>query len=143
MVKGHFFLFKGDSDIYCCNSRLQKSELPLLGINLTFLTCLSELGQFLMLCMHIKAFHVGVPHKLSLLRKQYRISKGRITVKRAIRKCMIFQQTVQIARFFSKPFKLLIFQQTVQIARCAFFTVGNVRNTAPVCIHGIGLQGTN
>uniref|UniRef100_A0A914Z2Y1 Integrase catalytic domain-containing protein n=1 Tax=Panagrolaimus superbus TaxID=310955 RepID=A0A914Z2Y1_9BILA len=84
-IEKHLKLAKNDNGIYCINTRFDHAEL--INKNPIFLPKNSPLTKMIVMDIHLKLHHSGVPHTLSKVRETYWIPSGRFIVQRIISKC--------------------------------------------------------
>ena len=95
----HQFELQLNSDkLICCKRRLGNADVPELSKNPILLPARHRFTELLIRERHESIHHQGVRDTLNLIREQYWILKGRETVKRIIRRCVVCK------RFEGKPF---------------------------------------
>ena len=96
-----FGLFLDDNRVLRCKGRLGNSSLAYTAKNPVLLPAKHHLSSLVIKDAHNKTMHSGVHSTLTCLREDYWIPRGRESVKRFIKQCLI------CARFSGKPFALM------------------------------------
>ena len=82
-------LILNDDHIICCRGRLNQADLPSSMKNPVLLPTKHQFTELLVMERHHAVHHNGSPETLAAVREKYWIVKGRVVVKKVIRRCFI------------------------------------------------------
>ena len=98
IYKGQLILFLNNDHFICCKGCLNQSDLPTSMKNPLLIPTKHRFTELLVKERHNAVHHNGTPETLAAVRERYWIVKGRVMVKRVIRRCFICR------RYDGKPF---------------------------------------
>jgi len=98
IYKNQLNLILNNQQFICCKGRLGQSDLPESVKNPVLLPTKHRFTELLIVERHSAVHHNGIPKTLAAVREQYWIVKGRIMVKKVIRRCVVCR------RYDGRPF---------------------------------------
>ena len=98
VYKSQLILMLNDQHLICCKGRLNQSDLPDDTKNPILLPTKHRFTELLIMERHNSVHHNGIPETLAAVRDRYWIVKGRVMVKKIIRRCIVCR------RYDGRPF---------------------------------------
>ena len=87
IYKQQLIIFLNDDHIICCRGHLNQADLPSSMKNPVLLPTKHRFTELLVMERHHAVHHNGTPETLAAVREKYWIVKGRVVVKKVIRRC--------------------------------------------------------